>query len=101
MDLTDGQLIQELEMSDKFEGIDKDLLAAIIADPGINIAKIIELFSRKASKSTIKRRIKTLSDTGLISIRKGLVAKPTAIGKIFMQNENVGGSILREDSSHD
>jgi hypothetical protein len=89
-------------MSDKLEGLNRDILAAIVSRPGQSIINIIELFSGKASKNTIRTRIKQLTDSGLITAHKETVVRPTVAGKranIFHNLENVGGQLPREEDT--
>ena len=72
-------------MSEKIEGLDVDLLAAIINDPGISINDISEQFLEQASQSTIRRYLKELVALGCIRARKETVLRPTEIGEQFLE----------------
>lgn len=86
-------------MSEKKEGLDLVLLDAVVANPGTTIINIIEQFSNKASKNTIRRYIGDLEKLGLITAKKETVLRPTTLGKVFRE-KNVGEAHPREDEPH-
>jgi predicted transcriptional regulator len=71
-------------MSEKIEGLDVELLAAIVSDPGVSITDITEQFLVKASRSTVRRYLKELIALGCITARKETVLRPTDAGIKFL-----------------
>lgn len=73
-------------MSIKKRELDLDLLAAVIDAPGRSITNITQQFSEKESPRTTRRKLVALADSGLISLRKEQVARPTPAGLQYKGN---------------
>jgi predicted transcriptional regulator len=72
-------------MSDKKRDLDLDVLDAIIAHPGQSLTSLIEQFSEKASKNTIRKYVADLANLGRITARKETVLRPTDAGERFLE----------------
>lgn len=72
-------------MSDKKRDLDLDILEAIVSRPGESLLSLIEQFSAKASKNTVRKYVKDLADLGRITARKETVLRPTDAGERFLE----------------
>ena len=72
-------------MSDKKRDLDLEILEAIVARPGQGLMSLIEQFSEKASKNTIRKYVSDLAKLGRITARHETVLRPTDEGERFLQ----------------
>lgn len=72
-------------MSDKKRDLDLDILEAIVSRPGQGLLSLIEQFSAKASKNTVRKYVRDLAVLGRITARNETVLRPTEEGERFLE----------------
>lgn len=72
-------------MSDKKRDLDLEILEAIVSRPGRSLLSLIEQFSAKASKNTVRKYVRDLAVLGRITARKETVLRPTDTGERFLE----------------
>jgi len=72
-------------MSDKKRDLDLEILEAIVAQPGQCLLSLIDQFSQKASKNTVRKYVGDLVKLGRITAKKETVLRPTEEGERFLE----------------